>query len=161
MSALEGKAGPITTARNSIKAKIAETEPLLQAINDREYWVRVIEDINSRLPDDFIWITELTPPSAEELNKAKPPEPPKKPGAKVAKVEEAAAPEVNITISGLVLENPRKSEVFDDFIKNLEASPYVEPPKNSEKITRPPMRNDLWADKFSFPLRLKAPISLK
>ena len=160
VTALEGKAGPITAARNNIKAKIAETEPLLQAINDREYWVRVIDDINSRLPDDFIWVTEFTPPSAGEVKQAKAAEPPKKPGAKV-KVEEDTVPEVNITISGLVLENPRKSEVFDDFIKNLEASPFVVPPKNSERITRPPMRNDLWADKFSFPLRLNTPISLK
>ena len=68
---------------------------------------------------------------------------------------------MNITLSGLVLENPRGPQVFDDFIKNLSESPYVEPPKDSEKITRPSMKNDLWADKFSFPLRLKTPISLK
>lgn len=160
VTSLESKEAPINAARNNIKKRIADTEPLLQAVNDRQYWVRVIEDINSRLPDDFIWITEFTPPSAEELKKAKPPEAPKRPGVKV-KEEEDTGPVVNITISGLVLENPRKSEVFDDFIKNLAGSNLVEPPKDSEKITRPPMRNDLWADRFSFPLRLKTPISLK
>jgi hypothetical protein len=71
-----------------------------------------------------------------------------------------SGPVINVNISGLVLENDGKYGVLDDFLKNLEASPYVEPAKESEKFTRE-QRNDVWASKFTFPLRLKNPISLK
>ena len=158
---LKPKEGAIATAKADIAKKVAESSPLLNAVNDREYWVKVIDDINSRLPESFIWVTEFSPPTAAELGKVKSTTAaPTKPSANPRKdIEEA--PAVNITLSGLVLENPRGPQVFDDFIKNLSESPYVEPPKDSEKITRPSMKNDLWADKFSFPLRLKTPISLK
>lgn len=161
VGALSSKAGPIKTARAAIEDRVKESAPLLDAVSDREYWVRVIDDISSRLPAEYIWITEFIPPTAAEVEKAKPVEPPKKPGGGKAKAEADAGPVITMTINGLVLENPRKSEVFDDFIKNLEASPYVEPPKDSEKLSRPSMNNTLWADKFSFPLTLKKPISLK
>ena len=67
---------------------------------------------------------------------------------------------ISINISGLILENPRRFEVLDDFVKNLEGSPYVAPPSESEKFTRE-QSNAVWASKFTFPLRLKNPISLK
>ena len=158
---LKPKEGAIATAKTEISKKVAESSPLLNAVNDREYWVKVIDDINSRLPESFIWVTEFSPPTAAELGKVKSPDALAKPGANLKKKDAEEAPAVNVTVSGLVLENPRGPQVFDDFIKNLSESPYVEPPKDSEKITRPSMKNDLWADKFSFPLRLKTPISLK
>jgi type IV pilus assembly protein PilM len=162
VSRLEPKESAIRKSRDEVMKKMQEAAPLTEAVSDREYWVRVIEDINSRLPEDYIWITELLPPTDAELQKAlKPADAPKKPGAKPKADAVVEAPAINITINGLVLENPRKSEVFDDFIKNLSESPYVEPPKDSEKLSRPSMKNDVWADKFSFPLRLKTPISLK
>ena len=37
--------------------------PLVQAINDRSFWIEVIEDLNARLPKEDIWITELIPMS--------------------------------------------------------------------------------------------------
>jgi Tfp pilus assembly protein PilN len=160
---LSPKARAIDQAKRDISERVAQSAPLMNAVSDREYWVRVIDDINSRLPENYIWITEFTLPTAAELEKAKPSDTPKKGAAPAKQKAEAAdsGPVVNINIQGLVLENPRNSQVFDDFIKNLQESPYVEPPKDSEKLKRPSMANDLWADKFSFPLRLKAPISLK
>ena len=162
VSMLEPKQGAINSARSEIAKRVAETAPLLEAVSDREYWIRVIDDINSRLPEKYIWITEFSPPTEAELQKGAKPADTLKKGAPKPKADAAAdaAPEVNITISGLILENPRKFEVLDDFIKNLEGSPYVATPKESEKFTRE-QRNDVWASKFSFPLRLKNPISLK
>ncbi len=153
---LEPKDSAIRRARDEISKKVAESAPLLTAVNDRDYWVRFIEDLNTRLPDSYIWITEFIPPTAAEMEKAKPVEAPKKPGAKAK--DSPTGPVVDILINGLVLENPRKSEVFDDFIKNLEASPFRE---SEEVKIRPVMKNDVWADKFSIVLRLKSPISLK
>ncbi len=159
---LEPKESDISRARSEITRRVQDSAAFLEAVNDREYWVRVINDINSRLPENFIWITEFSPPSASDIDKAAKPKPAAdtKPGGK--KKEAETGPTVKVIISGLVLENPRGSgEVFDDFLKNLAESPYGTPPKDSEEIVRPTGKNDRWADKFSFPLRLKAPISLK
>jgi hypothetical protein len=158
---LEPKESAINAARNEISKKVADSSAFLEAVSDREYWVRVINDVNSRLPENFIWITEFSPPSASEVDKSKAKAPADtKPSAKKKEIE--TGPTVKVFISGLVLENSRGSgEVFDDFLKNLAESPFVTPPKDSEEIVRPTGKNDRWADKFSFPLRLKTPISLK
>ena len=159
---LEPKESAINAARNEISKKVADSSAFLEAVSDREYWVRVINDINSRLPENFIWITEFSPPSASDIDKAAKPKAAAdtKPGAKKKDVE--TGPTVKVIISGLVLDSDRDSgAVFDDFLKNLGDSPYVSPPKDSEEIVRPTRKNDRWADKFSFPLRLKTPISLK
>src|SRR5207244_12354707 len=37
--------------------------PLATAINDRFFWVEIVEDLNARLPKEDIWITELVPMS--------------------------------------------------------------------------------------------------
>ncbi len=41
----------------------AVTVPLVAAINDRFFWVQLLEDLNARLPKEDIWITELMPTS--------------------------------------------------------------------------------------------------
>ncbi len=160
VSELNSKESPIKSARAAIEKKVKDSAPLLQAVEDREYWVRVIDDIHSRLPAEFIWITEFVPPPAEEIEKAKNAEPPKK-GTGKPKVDVEPVAPLTITVNGLVLENSRGAGVLDDFVKKLEESPYVEPPTESEKISRPSMNNSVWADKFSFPLRIKLPVSSK
>src|SRR5260370_37722566 len=37
--------------------------PLVSAINDRFFWVEIVEDLNARLPKEDVWITELVPMS--------------------------------------------------------------------------------------------------
>ena len=37
--------------------------PLIDAVNDRSFWVEVLEDLNKHLPEENIWITELIPTS--------------------------------------------------------------------------------------------------
>ena len=37
----------------------------MQAIEAREYWVKVIDDINARLPKDYVWITSFQPQMVE------------------------------------------------------------------------------------------------
>src|SRR5437764_11763461 len=40
-----------------------QSGPLIDALNDRSFWVELIEDLNARLPKEDIWITELIPTS--------------------------------------------------------------------------------------------------
>src|SRR5919198_570497 len=41
--------------------------PLITAINDRDFWPQILEDLNARLPEADIWITELGATSGGKL----------------------------------------------------------------------------------------------
>lgn len=150
----------ITAARSKIRKVEEDSAPLIKATADREYWLRVIDDLNARLPAKFIWITSFEPPTKEELAALTPPETPvKKPGGKKPKEE----PEVKIPIhiKGLYLateaENSAGSQVVFDFINNLKDSPMVSPPSDQDasKISVRVPDGTTWAYDFDFPLYLK------
>ena len=46
-------------ARKEIKDQQNTAAPLLTAEDDRSYWVQVIDDINARLPKDYVWVTSF------------------------------------------------------------------------------------------------------
>ncbi len=41
--------------------------PLIAAVNDRNFWPEILEDLNARLPEADIWITELAATSGGKL----------------------------------------------------------------------------------------------
>src|SRR5207247_5418626 len=41
--------------------------PLITAVNDRNFWPQILEDLNMRLPEADIWITELAATSGGKL----------------------------------------------------------------------------------------------
>src|SRR5262249_53767289 len=41
--------------------------PLVTAINDRDFWPQILDDLNARLPEADIWITELGATSGGKL----------------------------------------------------------------------------------------------
>src|SRR5437764_8308714 len=41
--------------------------PLITAVNDRNFWPQILEDLNTRLPEADIWITELAATSGGKL----------------------------------------------------------------------------------------------
>ena len=41
--------------------------PLIGAVNDRNFWPQILEELNSHLPESDIWITELAATSAGKL----------------------------------------------------------------------------------------------
>ena len=49
----------MNTARTEIRAEQDAVAPLLTAVDDRSYWVRIIDDIHERLPKEFIWVTSF------------------------------------------------------------------------------------------------------
>ena len=48
---------------DKLKKQVASIDslatPLIAAINDRSFWLEILEDLNTRLPKEDIWITEL------------------------------------------------------------------------------------------------------
>src|SRR5207247_6623867 len=51
------------TRLDKLKKEVASLDniatPLIAAVNDRNFWPELLEDLNSRLPEADIWITEL------------------------------------------------------------------------------------------------------
>lgn len=160
VEALEPKVNSLRTVEsrmNSVKAEIKKQEevaaPLLQALGDRQYWVNVLNDLNSRLPADYVWVTAFAP----ELAKPEAPTGQKKQAAQ--KPNPSGATSVSVTLSGLYLTNPLGPLVVDDFIKKLGESPLYEVDK--EKLLRSVPNDTEWAYDWSVPLTFKNPISLQ
>ena len=127
---------------------------MLQAVKDRDYWVKVINDVNSRLPKEYVWITSFEPqivggettPAATTGGRA--PTPGKK----------GAGPTPVVLIKGLYLWNDRQTTVVDEFMKKLAESDLYSIGTNPKTIINVPNEGE-WAYEYSFPLVLKDPIA--
>ena len=53
----------MSNLRREISALDSTATPLLTAINERNFWPALLEELNARLPKQDIWITELIPTS--------------------------------------------------------------------------------------------------
>jgi type IV pilus assembly protein PilM len=146
-----------------------QSAPLVAAINERSFWPLLLEDLNSRLPKEDIWITELIPTSggkpllgaadtraAAAGTPAATPTPPR-PGA-----TPAALAIDGLLLRGLYLSNPKQQEVVVDYFRNLVGSPWFAiDPNNQAKVIRPSTPNNTdWAFPYELRLDLKKPIPL-
>jgi type IV pilus assembly protein PilM len=147
LKVLEGK---FTEVKKKLKAQQDTVDPLLRSINDREFWTKIIDDINTRLPEKLVWITlfepgetvagKFTPVSfGDQKNDAQP-------GAKPG-----------VRILGLYIDNPEGPAVVDEFVKNLTDSPYYE----VAVVQRTPSNGTKWGYPYELQLTLKTPISLQ
>lgn len=174
-SELQAKAAPLLNLESGIKSaqsKVKElqnyAEPLVKATHDRDYWARVLADLNARLPKEYIWITEFIPPSRDEIKKAA--EEAERlaavPGAKKKK-EAEEAPGVIVITKGIYLSASAgnaagAATTVDEFVNNLKDSPYVEPLNNEAAgFLRSADDTNEWGFKFALPLKLKNPIDFK
>jgi len=153
-------------ARKDLAKLVESARPLTIVAQEREYWVKVLADLNERLPKEYIWITgfELGPESLK-----KEPDEPVKPAsgnAKGQKQEERPAPTVTVMAHGLYLShqagNNAGTAVVDEFIARLKDSPYLEPIEDPNAgYMRPNDDTNDWAFKFALPLKLRNPISVQ
>jgi len=153
-------------ARKDLAKLVESAKPLTIVAQEREYWVKVLADLNERLPKEYIWITgfELGPESLK-----KEPDEPVKPAsgnAKGQKQEERPAPTVTVMAHGLYLShqagNNAGTAVVDEFIARLKDSPYLEPIEDPNAgYMRPNDDTNDWAFKFALPLKLRNPISVQ
>lgn len=153
---IKRKSEPLLNEEKKIKAALADIDdlkksamPLLKAVEEREYWVKVINDINQRLPQDYIWVTSFEPPVRDEKDATR-------------AADKSKQTPATLTLSGLYLSkdagNSERTQIVDQFLKNLTESPYVETPKG---IVRGDDTDPRWGFPWSFSLTLKNPIDLK
>jgi hypothetical protein len=146
---LKGFEGKINSVRGEMKKQEELADPFLKAVRDREAWTKIIEDINGRLPKDYVWITHF---SLEEKKEA--PGAPVKPGAKPDKTEKVE--KTTYLVRGLYLDNPQGTSVVDAFVEALDASPLYEVNKDETVFKRSVANDTDWAYDFAFPLILKS-----
>src|SRR5437016_640149 len=124
MQAAEAK---IEKLRKQAMSLDAVAMPLSSAINDRFFWIEILEDLNARLPKEDIWITELIPTSggkpvgvdekrAAEI--APSPTPAMAPASARAPAARPVGPAIDgILVRGLYLFNPKQQEVVVDYFR--------------------------------------------
>ena len=145
--------------------------PLITAINDRDFWPQILEDLNARLPEADIWITELGATSGGKLlgagDKRTGQTSPvslqqtSTPGTKTA----AAGAKLidGILVRGLYLYNPKQQEIVVDYLRNLAKSPFfVVDPKTPERVIKSNSVPDdtEWAFPYELQLTLRKPVKL-
>jgi type IV pilus assembly protein PilM len=144
-----------------------EAMPFITAIRARDFWSRLLEDLNTRLPAQDIWITELVATSDGNQIDARDSDHGRKRwdqstsswdrrrGSGEALLD-------GIYIRGLYLFNPRQQEVVIDYFRNLLSSPYFKIDGNDQsRVIRPTTPNDLeWAFPYELRLELRIPLHL-
>lgn len=160
----------IAVVRKQVSALETSAAPLVSAINDRSFWPEILEDLNSRLPKEDIWITELVamtggkPLPVRETTGGAPADPLASPSPAVAqKRATTSGPAMDgILVRGLYLFNPKQQEVVVDYFRNLIGSPYfVIDAGNQAKVMKPSTPNNTeWAFPYELRLDLRKPLPL-
>jgi len=147
VSELKNHESRIAALRTDMKRQEESAEPFLKAVSDREAWTKIVDDVHSRLPKDYIWITGF----ALEEKKAEPVSsgPPKRDAAP------PKPPRTSFLVRGLYLENPQEAGVVDEFLKKLDESPLFEVDKDPATRKRTSPNETTWAYEYSFVLLLK------
>src|SRR5581483_11191644 len=112
---------------------------------------QILDDLNARLPEADIWITELGATSGGKLLGAggkragettpaptPAPAPAQRASGPAAKTVPAGATSIDgILIRGLYLYNPKQQEIVVDYLRNLASSPFfVIDPKTPERVIK-------------------------
>jgi Tfp pilus assembly protein PilN len=168
-TSMRGAETQLDKLKKQITALDSVATPLISATNDRDFWPQILEDLNARLPQADIWITELAPTSGGKLL-----------GAGEKRVRETAtAPPVSgpapktaasstksidgILVRGLYLYNAKQQEIVVDYLRNLASSPFfVIDPKTPERVIKSnSVPNDTeWAFPYELQLTLRKPVKL-
>src|SRR5215471_13580414 len=142
--------------------------PLIAAVNDRNFWPQILEELNSRLPESDIWITELAATSGGKLLGASEkrageaaPAPPPTPSGLTAKGAASGGNAIDgVNLRGLYLYNPKQQEIVVDYLRNLAKSPLfavnATTPERFIKSNLVPNDTE-WAFPFELQLTLKKP----
>jgi type IV pilus assembly protein PilM len=143
--------------------------PLITAINDRNFWPQILDDLNSRLPEADIWITELAATSGGKAlgageKRIVESAAPSAAATSPAPVTGAAGPAIDgIMVRGLYLYNPKQQEIVLDYFRNLANSPFFTiDPKTPERVIKSnSVPNDAeWAFPYELQLTLRKPVKL-
>ena len=168
---MRGAETQLDKLKKQITALDSVATPLIGATNDRDFWPQILEDLNARLPEADIWITELGATSGGKLLGA---------GEKrIGETASATAPPASgpapktaaastksidgILVRGLYLYNAKQQEIVVDYLRNLASSPFfVIDPKTPERVIKSnSVPNDAeWAFPYELQLTLRKPVKL-
>jgi Tfp pilus assembly protein PilN len=162
--------GQLDKLKKQITALDNTATPLITAVNDRNFWPQILEQLNSRLPKSDIWITELAATSggkllgvAEKRATETAPTPSPAPAADAAARSATAAAIDGINVRGLYLWNPKQQEIVVDYLRNLANSPLftidVKTPERVVKSNSVPNDTE-WAFPFELQLTLRKPVKM-
>ena len=169
---MHGAEAQLEELKKQITALDNTATPLITAVNDRNFWPQILEQLNSRLPESDIWITELAATSGGKLlgvsekraGEAAPTPPPTSAGPK-GKTAAAAANVIDgINVRGLYLWNPKQQEIVVDYFRNLANSPlFAVDAKTPERFIKSnSLPNDSeWAFPYELQLTLRKPVKLQ
>src|SRR6266542_2410043 len=157
---------------HAAEAQLDKLKKLITAVNDRNFWPQILEELNTRLPEADIWITELAATSGGKLLGAPekraaeiaPTPPPVAPSGSTAKATAGVGKAIDgIMVRGLYLYNPKQQEIVVDYLRNLAKSPlFVVNPKTPERVIKSnSVPNDTeWAFPYELELPLRKPVKL-
>jgi len=168
---MRGEETQLDKLKKQFAALDSAASPLISATNDRDFWPKILEELNAHLPAADIWITELGATSGGKLL-----------GAGEKRVGETAPPSVlspsgpttktaaantksidGVLVRGLYLYNPKQQEVVVDYLRNLAGSPFfIIDPKTPERVIKSnSVPNDTeWAFPYELQLTLRKPVKL-
>ena len=145
--------------------------PLIAAVNDRNFWPQILEELNSRLPESDIWITELAATSGGKLlgapekraGEASPTAPPTPAGPTARSAAPAGNMIDGMNVRGLYLYNPKQQEIVVDYLRNLAGSPLfavdAKTPERFIKSNSVPTDTE-WAFPYELQLTLRKPVKV-
>jgi type IV pilus assembly protein PilM len=170
-ASMRGAEAQLDKLKKQITSLDSVATPLISAVNDRDFWPQILDDLNARLPEADIWITELGATSGGKLLGAGekragetatvPPQPAS--GAAMKTVAAGAKSIDGILVRGLYLYNPKQQEIVVDYLRNLASSPFfVVDPKTPERVIKSnSVPNDTeWAFPYELQLTLRKPVKL-
>jgi type IV pilus assembly protein PilM len=170
-ASMRGAEAQLDKLKKQVTSLDSVATPLVTAINDRDFWPQILEDLNARLPEADIWITEFGATSGGKLlgagekraGQAAPvaSPPTSAPGTKTAAT--GAKSIDGILVRGLYLYNPKQQEIVVDYLRNLASSPFfVVDPKTPERVIKSnSVPNDTdWAFPYELQLTLRKPVKL-
>jgi type IV pilus assembly protein PilM len=162
--------GQLDKLKKQITALDNTATPLITAVNDRNFWPQLFEQLNSRLPESDIWLTELAATSGGKLlgvsekraaESASTPPPALTTGPATRGATAAAIDGINLR--GLYLWNPKQQEIVVDYLRNLAGSPlFAVDTKTPERFIKSnSVPNDTeWAFPFELQLTLRKPVKM-
>ena len=171
MQVFEGKFKKIDADINGV-AEVSK--PLGETVDSRQYWASVINELNNKLPEKYLWITLMEPTvNGKAVTLGDPNRPLGAAGANQPSF--AAKPGPNnaapkapmidgVHLKGLYLENPKRDQVVSDFVANLRGSKLFKLEKVDDKniiLKRDPENPNDWAFEYELQLPVKEPLALQ
>ena len=159
---------PLQQISDKIAAATAERDRLLKDGADlvaapllRTGWAEIINELNQRQPNKFLWVTKLSPsPEVPGFSPddARDRNPDDQPGTK-----DSTPAVTGISIEGLYVENDGGPAVVDEFVNALAQSSFfdiTDENKNTVVQVRAAQSGDQWAYDYKLLVPLKRPLPL-